>query len=67
MGKDFTDVVGFCQTDDLNQRKMTLKIHSNSCGRVFVVISDISKAEYIACFKLPQADWVRAIFGRSQV
>lgn len=65
--KDFTDVTGFYLTDNSNQKKMMLKIHSDGCGRVFIAITDIKKVEYIACFKLPQEDWVKAIFRRSQV
>jgi sarcosine oxidase delta subunit len=66
-GKDFTDLVGFRLTDNANKKEMMLKIHSQGCGRVFIVISDMKQADYVACFKLPQEDWVKAIFYKSQV
>lgn len=61
----FSDVAGFQLTDDPNKRKMLLKVHSDGCGRVFIAILDIKKGECIACFKLPQEEWVRSIFRRS--
>ena len=64
---DFTDVAGFSLTDNPNKRKMMLKVHSRGCGRVFIGIFDFQRAEYIACFRLPQQRWVKAIFRRSQV
>ena len=68
--KEFTDIAGFFLTDDPNQKRLTLKVHSNGCGRVFVAISDIKKperVEYLACFKLPEENWVKTIFSRSQI
>ena len=65
--ESFTDVAGFHPTDTPNQKKMILKIHSLGCGRVFIAVYDIKKGEYIACFRLPQEDWVKSIFRRSPV
>ena len=64
---EFTDVTGFHLTDNSNQKKMVLKVHSHGCGRVFIAISDIKKGGYVACFKLPQQEWVNSIFRKSQV
>ena len=47
-------------TDNLNKKKMMLKAHSLSCGRVFIAIADIRKGGYVACFRLPHQDWVKA-------
>jgi len=65
--KDFTDVIGFHSTDNSNKKKMTLKIHSHGCGRVFIAISDLKQGVCIACFKLPQEEWVKTIFRRSRI
>ena len=65
--KSFTDVAEFYLADSSNKKKMMLKIHSHGCGRVFIAVSDIKKDECVACFKLPQQDWVKSIFRRSQV
>jgi sarcosine oxidase delta subunit len=64
---DFTDVAGFYLTDDVNKKKFTLKIHAQGCGRVFIAVSDVKRGEYVACFKIPQQAWVRAILYRPQV
>lgn len=64
---NFTDVAGFQPIDEPNKKKMLLKIHSHGCGRVFIAILDTKKGEYIACFKLPQEEWVKSIFRRARI
>jgi len=41
--EEFTEVVGYYATDNLNKKKMMLKAHSLGCGRVFIAIADIRK------------------------
>ena len=64
---DCTEIAGFSLADTLNKKKLTLKLHSGGCGRVFMAVFDTEKNEYVACFRLPREGWVKAIFSRSQV
>jgi len=63
----FDDVGGFFLTDGHNNKKMMLRTHSHGCGHVFIAVYDGVRAEYMACFKLPQEGWVKAIFYRPQI
>jgi sarcosine oxidase delta subunit len=60
---DFGNVADFYPTDEPNKKTLELKTHIHGCGRVFLIINDNKNDEVIACFKIPDEEWVKKMLA----